>query len=89
MTAATTKRTAFKDTVNKGYQKTKADGRKYKSDVRAAYDIGYARGWDDAYDVPKRFGGKTAAAYGYRKGIKYRRKTDKYTKQYARKGKKN
>lgn len=64
-------------------------GRKYKSDVRAAYDIGYARGWDDAYDVPKRFGAKTAAAYGYRKGIKYRRKTDKYTKQYARKGKKN
>lgn len=89
MTTATTKRTAFKDTVNKGYQKTKVYGRKYKSDVRAAYDIGYARGWDDAYDVPKRFGAKTAAAYGYRKGIKYRRKTDKYTKQYARKGKKN
>ena len=42
----------FKDTVGKGYQKTKDYGRKYKSDVREAYDIGYARGWDDAYDVP-------------------------------------
>lgn len=89
MTTVTTKKAAFKDTVNKGYQKTKEYGRKYKSDVREAYDIGYARGWDDAYDVPKRFGAKTAAAYGYRKGIKCRRKTDKYTKQYARKGKKN
>lgn len=87
--ATTTKKSVFKDTVSKGYQKTKDYGRKYKSDVSEAYDIGYARGWDDAYDVPERFGARIAAAYGYRKGIKHRRKTDKYTKQYARKGKKN
>ncbi len=99
-TTTTTKKSGFKDSVNKGYQKTKdyakkkteqvkGYGRKYKSDIRDAYDIGYARGWDDAYDIPKRFGAKTAAAYGYRKGIKCRHKSDKYTKQYARKGKKD
>ena len=61
----------------------------YRSDMKTAYGKGYVKGWDDAYDIPKRFGAKTAAAYGYKKGIKQRYKTDKYTKQYQRKGKQN
>jgi hypothetical protein len=58
-----------------------------KADLMDAYDIGFAKGWDDAYTISKRFGAKTAAAYGYKKGIKHRHKTDKYTTQYKRKGK--
>lgn len=95
---ATAKKTGFKESVkntgtkvknyaNKKYQDAKAYGSKYKTDIRTAYDIGYSKGWDDAYDIPKRFGAKTAAAYGYKKGIKCRYKADKYTKQYQRKGK--
>lgn len=72
----------------KKYEQAKTSAKKYGSDIRTAYDVGYRRGWDDAYEIPKRAGAKTAAAYGYKKGIKSRLKTDKYTNQYNRGGKK-
>ena len=72
----------------KKYEQAKTSANKYGSDIRTAYDVGYRRGWDDAYEIPKRAGAKTAAAYGYKKGIKSRLKTDKYTNQYNRGGKK-
>ncbi len=98
MSTETTKQGSFKDTVKRAGRKTKdfagrkaeqvkTYGRGYKNDIRKAYDLGYSRGWDDSYDVPKRLGAKTAAAYGYKKGIKCRRKSDKYNAQYERKGK--
>ena len=86
---------AVKDTGSKAKayakkqgEKVKSYGKKYGADIRSAYDLGYARGWDDAYDIPKRLGAKTAAAYGYKKGEKNRVKSDKYIKQYQRGGKK-
>ena len=63
-------------------EKVKTSAKKYGSDLRTAYDIGYAQGWDTSYDIPKRIGAKRAAAYGFKKGIRNRRKSDKYTKQY-------
>lgn len=100
MATTTAKKSGFKESVkntgikvknyaNEKYQSAKKSVNRYKSDIRTAYDIGYSKGWDDAYDIPKRFGAKTAAAYGYKKGIKCRYKSDKYTKQYNRKGNKN
>ena len=94
------KKSGFKDSMKKAGQKTKdyakrkteqvkTYGKNYKSDVRKAYDVGYSRGWDDAYDIPKRFGAKIAAAYGYKKGIRNRRRSDKYTNQYSRGNKNN
>ena len=80
---------SMKDTGNKAkaYAKKQTDkvkqyGKNYKSDLQKAYEMGYAKGWDDSYDIPKRVGAKTAAAYGYKKGIVNRRKSDKYTNQY-------
>ena len=58
-------------------------------DLTMAYARNGVKGWDEAYDIPKRFGARTAAAYGYKKGIKCRYKSDKYVKQYQRKGKQN
>ena len=75
-----------KSYAKKQTDKVKASAKRYGSDIRTAYDIGYAKGWDDAYTVPKRVGAKTAAAYGYKKGLTNRRKSDKYTKQYGRRG---
>ena len=72
----------------KKYEQAKTSAKKYGSDIRTAYDIGYKRGWDDAYEIPKRVGAKTAAAYGYKKGAKQRVKSDKYIKQYQRGGNK-
>ncbi len=100
MTQSVEKKSGFKDSMKKVGQKTKdyakkkteqvkTYGRNYKSDIRKAYDTGYARGWDDAYDIPKRFGAKIAAAYGYKKGIRNRRRSDKYTNQYSRGNKNN
>ena len=71
----------------KKYEQAKTSAKKHGSDIRTAYDIGYKRGWDDCYEIPNRVGARTAAAYGYRKGAKNRRKSDKYTKQYNRGGK--
>ena len=39
----------------------------YKSDILTAYGIGYAKGWDDSYTIPNRFGATTAAAFGYKR----------------------
>lgn len=97
---ATAKKSGFKESVKQTGQKAKAYagkkvdqvktyGKNYKSDIVKAYDIGYAKGWDDAYNVPKRFGAKIAASYGYKKGIRDRRRADKYTKQYNKMGKQN
>lgn len=72
----------------KKYEQAKTSAKKYGSDIRTAYDVGYARGWEDSYDIPNRFGARTAAAYGYKKGARNRQRSDKYTKQYGRGGKK-
>ena len=68
----------MKDAGNKvnNYSKT------YMGDLRRSYDVGYSRGWNDAYDIPDRFGAKLAAGIGYRKGVKNHKKSDKYIKQY-------
>ena len=64
--------------------KVKESINSYKDDIARAYAIGYGRGWDDAYTIPKRFGAKTSASIGYGKGVKNRRKTDNYVNQYNR-----
>lgn len=71
--------------------KTKSKGKckSYKSDIVDAYDTGYAIGWDHAYDIPNRLFAKTAATYGFKKGMRNKHRVDKYTKTYQKKGKKN
>lgn len=77
----TTKKSGYTD-------RAKASTSRYKSDIGTAYNKGYAKGWDDAYDIPKRFGAQTAAACGYKKGMRNRHRTDKYVKQYSKQGRK-
>lgn len=72
----------------KKYDQAQTCGKKYGSDIRTSYDIGYKYGWDNAYEIPKRIGAKTAAALGYKNGAKNRVKSDKYIKQYQRGGNK-
>ena len=59
----------------------------YKNDLVDAHDIGYALGWDHAFDIPDRFLAKTVAAYGFKKGIRNKCRSDKYHKTYQKKGK--
>lgn len=75
----------LKSYAEKKYKSVKDYGKRYKDDIQTAYNLGYSKGWEDAYKVPKRFGAKSVAAYGYKRGIKNRYKSDKYVKQYARK----
>ena len=100
MSTKAEKKCGFKETAGRAYRSTKeyaskklesakAYGRQYGSDVRTAYDVGYARGWEDAYQIPQRVGTRMAAAYGYGLGMKHRFRRDKYNAQYSRKGKKN
>ena len=66
--------------------KAKKSGRSYKGDLVDAHDIGYALGWDNAYNIPDRFLSKTVAAYGFRKGMRNKFRIDKYNKTYQKKG---
>ena len=66
------------------YRSGQAAVKAYKSDIEAAYSLGYSRGWDDAYKIPKRLGAKTAAVHGYSQGINYHRKSDKFIDKYRR-----
>ena len=68
---------------------TKHRSKSFKGDIVDAHDIGYALGWDHAYDIPDRFLAKTAAAYGFKKGIRNKHRHDKYAKTYQKKGTKN
>jgi len=61
----------------------------YKQDIKTAYNVGYAKGWENAYEIPKRFLAHTAASIGYKKGISNRKRSDKYLKQYNKYSKKS
>ncbi len=63
-----------KASVKKKYAEFKVYGSAYAKDLKKAYQVGYSRGWDDSKKIPKRLGAKTAATYGYGRGIsEYRR----------------
>ena len=79
----------FKRTVKKAGAKTKAFvGKKtaqvkayqkqLKSDKNSAFDVGFKRGWDEAYNIPKRYSARWAAAQGFKKGVVNRYRSDKY-----------
>ena len=76
--------TKAKNYAIKTWQSAKEYLNKYKIDIRKAYDVGYSKGWDDAYDIPNRIGTKTASALGYKTGVACRIKADKYTKDYKK-----
>ena len=78
--------TKVKDFGKKKYEQAKTSAKKYGSDIRTAYDIGYKRGWDDAYEIPNRFWAKSRAAAGYKKGVTNRKRSDKYIAQYNKRG---
>lgn len=79
--------TTYDNSYVSGKTKTKEKKNKWRDDIRTSYDKGYSKGWDEAYNIPKRFGSKLAAAYGYSKGIKHRYRSDKYITQYNKQGK--
>ena len=79
----------FKRTVKKAGAKTKAFvGKKtaqvkeyrkqYKSDADYAFDMGFKRGRDAAYVIPRRASARSAAARGFKKGVTNRYRSDKY-----------
>lgn len=67
--------------VNGNTSKAKSKN-SYRSDMKTAYGKGYVKGWDDAYDIPKRAGARHVAALGYSKGVRNHRKADKYVSTY-------
>ena len=95
-TKTTKPESGFKRTVKKAGAKTKAFvGKKtaqvkayqkqVKSDKDTAYDIGFKRGWDEAYNIPKRYSARSAAAQGFKKGVVNRYRSDKYAKYHKTK----
>lgn len=66
------------ETINKAPRKS------YKEDMTTAYKIGYSRGWDDAYIIPKRLGSRLVASFGYDQGVRNRKRADQYTQKYTK-----
>ena len=90
------KDSGFKRTMKKAGDKTKAFvGKKtaqvkayqkqLKSDKNSAFDVGFKRGWDEAYNIPKRYSARSAAAQGFKKGVVNRYRSDKYAKYHKTK----
>ena len=90
------KDSGFKRTMKKAGEKTKAYvGKKsaqvkayqkqLKSDKNSAFDVGFKRGWDEAYNIPKRYSARSAAAQGFKKGVVNRYRSDKYAKHHKTK----
>ena len=86
----------FKRTVKKAGAKTKAFvGKKtaqvkayqkqLKSDKNSAFDVGFKRGWDEAYNIPKRYSARWAAAQGFKKGVVNRYRSEKYANYHKTK----
>ena len=67
-----------KDFVGKKTAQVKAYQKQVKSDKNTAYDIGFKHGWDEAYNIPKRYSARSAAAQGFKKGVVNRYRSDKY-----------
>ena len=81
MATKTKQKTSFKDRVKTATAKVKAYGQNYKADLQTAYNVGYNQGLQDGANIPKRAGSRTAAVFGYNKGIgKYRKNTRKARK---------
>ncbi len=77
----------MKNTGTKNPEQKKSFGKRYRGDLNTAYDMGFANGWDNAYEFPKRFLSSLYASIGYKNGVKSRHKYDKFVKQYSKKGK--
>ena len=93
---ATKKESGFKSTMKKAGEKTKAyvgkkteqvkeHRRQVKSDKNTAYDVGFKRGWEEAYNIPKRASARSAAAQGFKKGVVNRYRSDKYAQSRKKK----
>ena len=74
-------KTSFKDRVKAATNKVKTYGQNYKADIYAAYSIGYNQGLQDGANIPNRAGTRTAAVFGYNKGIGAYRKKNKRNKR--------
>ena len=64
--------------VGKKSAQAKEYRRQVKSDQDIAFDVGFKRGWDEAYNIPKRYSARSAAARGFKKGVINRYRSDKY-----------
>ena len=64
--------------VGKKAEQVKAYRKQVKHDRDTAYDVGFKRGWDEAYNIPKRYSARSAAAQGFKKGVLNRYRSDKY-----------
>ena len=71
--------------VGKKAEQVKAYQKQVKRDRDTAYDIGFKRGWDEAYNIPKRYSARSAAAQGFKKGVVNRYRSDKYAKHHKTK----
>lgn len=69
----------FKERVRNTANSVKGRAKTTADKIKKAYDVGYSHGWDGRDAIPNGFGTRYAAVYGYSKGLKHRRRTDKYT----------
>ena len=74
-----------KDFVGKKTAQVKAYQKQLKSDKNSAFDVGFKHGWDEAYNIPKRYSARSAAAQGFKKGVNNRYRSDKYANYHKSK----
>ena len=74
--------TKTKNYVADKTRKVKKSAVDYGSKLKTAYDVGYVRGYEDAYSLTNASFSHTAGAIGYKTGARDRKRVDKYVGKY-------
>ena len=68
--------------MSKSKKQKAAQPKGIKAALDKAYTIGYSKGWNDAYNIPRATGSRVAAAIGYDRGVRNHRRSDTYVKRF-------
>ena len=68
--------------MSKSKKQKSAHPKGMRAALDKAYGIGYSKGWNDAYNIPRTTGSRVAAAIGYDRGVRNHRRSDVYIKRF-------
>ena len=70
-------------------EELKVKAKDYKAAISKAIDLGYSLGWEAHSKLPKVRGAHMASSYGFAKGLREHKRTDKYTSRAERSARKS
>ena len=67
--------------VKNAYNSVKDSVKSYGKGIKGAYNVGYYSGVKDYSNIPKTFGARSSASFGYKSGLDEAHRNYKYSKK--------